>query len=284
MFDRIMRSWELVKTSWQILSHDRKLLVFPVLSGIVTILVVASFFLPLLVSGFILGETGGFIPVNFILLLVFYVLSYFAAIFFNAALVSCVHARLQGRETSLGDGISHAMRHLGAILAWAVLAATVGVILRAIGERAGLVGKLVIGLVGGAWSLVTMFVVPVIVIEDVGLADAIRNSVALFRKTWGESIAGPVSIGLIFGAVALLAVLGVLAVAFTGVLAALVAAVVLFILLVVVLGVVSSAMQGIFVVALYLYARTGTVPPPFGREMVEQAFLPAGPLAGAGNI
>ena len=40
--------------------------------------------------------------------------------------------------------------------------------LQALEQRAGIVGRIVIGLVGMAWALVTMLVLPVLVIEQVG--------------------------------------------------------------------------------------------------------------------
>src|SRR5512136_301756 len=235
MFESIGRSWELVKASWQILSRDRKLLVFPVLSGIVTLAVVASFILPLILTGAVLGSVAGPAP-WYVLLFLFYVVSYFVAIFFNTALVTCVYSLLQGRETSIGDGLSHAVRHAGSILLWAVIAATVGILLRVIGERTGIIGRIAVSLVGGIWSLVTIFVVPVLVLEDKGVVDAMKESVALFRKTWGESVVGSVSIGLIFGAILLLGVLGVIASAFTGNVAVILLAVALFVLLLVLVG------------------------------------------------
>jgi len=285
MFERISRSFELVKASWRILSEDRKLLVFPVLSGFFTLLVVVSFILPLLLSGAVFGGMAAGPAPWYVLLFLFYVVSYFVAIFFNTALITCVYSRLQGRETSIGEGISHAVRHIGSILIWAIIAATVGVILRAIGERSGIIGRIAISIVGGIWSLVTIFVVPVLVIEDKGVVDAMKESVALFRKTWGESVVGSVSIGVIFGAVVVVGLLGVFAaLLFTKSLAVMILAIALFILLVAVVSVVASAMQGIFVTALYTYAKTGNVPAGFGKGVLENAFVPKEPVFGSGNI
>ena len=284
MFESISRSWELVMASWRILMEDRKLLAFPILSGIVTLLVVASFVIPLFLAGAGIREVAEPGIPWILLLFLFYVVTYGVAIFFNAALVSCVHARFEGRETSLGDGISHAARHLGTILAWAFVAATVGVILRAIGERSGIIGKLAVALVGGIWSLLTIFVVPILVIEDRGVTDAIRGSFALFRRTWGESVVGVVSIGAIFAVIAMAAAIPVVLVVLFGGLAGFALALSLFIILVVVLGIISSAMNGIFVTALYHYATTGAAPPVFGKGVIEQAFVPKSPLTGAGTI
>ena len=284
MFERIGRSWQLVKASWRILSQDRKLLVFPVLSGIITLLVVVSFILPLVLSGAVLGQiTAGPAP-WYVLLFLFYVVSYFVAIFFNTALITCVHALLQGRETSITEGLSNAARHIGPILAWAIVAATVGVILRTIQDRAGFIGRIAISIIGGIWSLVTIFVVPVLVLEDKGVVASMKESVALFKKTWGESVVGSVSIGVIFGVIVLVGLLGVFAALFTRSITVMILGVAFFILLIAVVSVVASAMQGIFVTALYTYAKTGNVPTGFGKGVLENAFVPKEPVFGSGNI
>lgn len=169
MFESIGRSFELFRTSWSILMADRKLLVFPVLSGIVSLIVLASFLIPLVIGGF-LGATFFYIA-----LFAFYLVSYFVVIFFNTALISCVNARLQGKEMSVGEGLSNALAHFISILGWALVSATVGVILHAIRERGGFVGQIAAAFVGGAWGLVTFFVVPVLVLEDKGVVDAIKE-------------------------------------------------------------------------------------------------------------
>ena len=275
MFESIGRSWALVKASGKILMEDKKLLVFPLISGIVTLIVVLSFVLPLLLSGAVLGQAiSG--PMWFLYLFLFYVVSYFVVIFFNTGLITCVSARLQGRDATVGEGISNAMRHIGPILAWAVIAATVGIILRTIQNRSGTLGRIAVAIAGGVWSLVTMFVIPVLVLEDKGVVDAIKESVALFRKTWGESVVGSFSIGLIFGAIAAVGLLFVFAAFFTGNMAVMILAVALFLVLVAVVSVVSSAMQGIFVTALYTYAKTGNVPLAFDRGLIAGAFVQKG--------
>jgi len=282
MFERIGRSFELVTTSWNILMDDKKLLVFPVLSGIVSLFVILTFALPLLLTGSFLSMTGAGPVVFYGLLFMFYAVSYVVVIFFNTALITCVSARLNGKEATLGDGISNAARHFGRILAWALVSATVGLILRILEDKAGFIGRIAVALVGGAWSLVTFFVIPILVLEDKGVADSVKDSVSLIRKTWGESIVGGGSIFLVFFAVGFVALLGVLSTLMLGNMIISGIALVLFLILVVILAVVASAMQGIFVTALYIYARTGTAPSSFNNELIRNAFVPK--KAGSGNI
>jgi hypothetical protein len=273
MFERISRSIELVKMSWRILMEDKKLLAFPIMSGVVMLIVIATFILPLIFSAGALSLATNSVG-GIILLFLFYLVSSFVVIFFNVGLISCVHAQLQGNTMTIREGLSAAGTHLGSILAWAIIAATVGVILRLIEDRAGTLGQIAAGLVGGVWSLVTMFVVPVLIFEEKGVFDAIKGSLDLFKKTWGESAVGSLSIGLVFVAIGIVGFLLVLASLMLNNILVIYAAVSLFIVLVAILAILASAMQGIFVVALYIYAKTGQVPASFNREVVEGAFAP----------
>ncbi len=282
MFERISRSIELVKTSWRILMEDKKLLVFPLLSGIFTLIVIATFILPLIFSEGALSLATNSVT-GIILLFLFYLVSYFVVIFFNVGLISCVNAKLHGKDMTIGEGLSAAGKHLGSILAWAIIAATVGLILRLIEDRVGFLGQIAAGLVGGIWSLVTMFVVPVLIFEEKGVFDAMKGSLGLFRKTWGESVVGSLSIGFVFFAVGIVGFLLVLATMMLNNALVFFAAIALFIVLIAILSILASAMQGIFVVALYTYAKTGQVPSAFNRELVERAFTPKGQKFG-GNI
>ncbi len=280
MFESIGRSFALVKTSWNILMQDKKLLAFPVLSGIVTLLVLLTFAVPFIVIPLMFsGQLTGLSVTNpaafYVLLFAFYVVSYFVVIFFNTALISCVNARLNGKDMTVTEGLSAAAGHFWSVLAWAIVSATIGIILHMIEERTGFVGQIVAGVVGGAWALVTYFVVPALVLEDKGVVESVKESVTLIKKTWGESIVGAGSIMLIFVAIGIVAFLGIFGVIMfshsiilTGV------AIAFFVIIVAILAVLASAMQGIFVTALYTYAKTGTVPSAFDKDLIQNAFAP----------
>lgn len=272
MFESIGRSFALVKTSWDILMDDKKLLVFPLLSGIVSLIVLLSFALPLLLTGSFMSMTG-LGPIMFYgLLFVFYAVSYFVVIFFNTALITCVNARLNGKEATIGDGLSNAMRHFGSILAWALVSATVGLILHVLEDKAGFIGQIAATLIGGAWGLVTFFVIPILILEDKGVVDSVKDSVSLIRKTWGESIVGGGSIFLVFLVIGIITCIGIFAIWLVS--QSILLAIALLIIVVAILAVVASAMQGIFVTALYTYARTGTVPLSFNKDLIANAFVP----------
>jgi hypothetical protein len=274
MFDRIIRSLELVKASWRILMEDKKLLAFPIISGIVTLLVIATF-IPLVflsngLFSFNTSTVGGIVSV-----FVFYLISYFVVIFFNVGLISCVYAKLNGKTMTVGEGLSAASRHLGSILVWAAVAATVGLVLRMIEDRSGILGQIAASIIGGAWSIVTLFVVPVLVFEDKSVFSAIKESFVLFKKTWGESVVGTISISLIFGIIGGIGLILVLGTLFLNDTTLFFIALALFIVLIAVLAILASAMQGILTAALYMYAKTGSVPGILPPEAIEGAFGPS---------
>ena len=261
---RIALGWQLTKTSLRVLRKDKELLVFPLISGIVLILLLAGFIGGMFVAfGFeaIFGGASTWILVG--VMVVYYVLAFFVSFFFNAAVIGAATIRLNGGNPTLADGLHIARQNVGRIFLWAVFAGTVAMILRAIQERLGFLGKIVMGLVGIAWSLATYFVVPVLIYEKLGPWAAVKRSAHLFKTTWGETLVGGFSMGAIFVlagfAGVLPIVLGAVLAGVAGLLIGLVVAVVYWIIL----GLVASAASSILIAALYRYATTGKVAEDF---------------------
>ena len=195
MFSSIERSWKLAQQSWALLMKDKELLLFPVLSGVTVLLVMASLILPTAALGLWTQARIGFplfIPAFF-----FYFVSSTIVIFFNAAMVSAVQIRMRGGDPTLMDGLRGAWRRIGSILAYAAIAATVGLILRMLRERGGVMGRIAAFFGGLGWALATYVAVPVLVAEGVGPIDAIQRSARLIRNTWGHQVAGHVGFGLV---------------------------------------------------------------------------------------
>jgi uncharacterized protein DUF6159 len=120
-----------------------------------------------------------------------------ASTYCNVALVRMAQARFEGRRCGARDGFRAANRRLGAIVAWSLLAVGVGAVLNWIAEKVPFAGALASWVAGAAWSLATMFAVPVLALEDAGARDAARRSAEIFRARWGEGIAGTVTVGFV---------------------------------------------------------------------------------------
>jgi hypothetical protein len=261
------------KASWRVLRSRKELAVFPLLSGAAGIVVAIIFLTPAVFTIDDDSTGGGATPATYILLVAFYLVSAYVAIFFNAALISQANIALKGGDPSVSGGLRTAGSMAGRLLPWAALTATVSMIIRAIEERLGFLGRIIGGLIGMAWNLVTYLVLPIMVLEGLTTKPAVKRSVDLFRGTWGENVLGNVGIGavgvLLFLPCILLVVLGAAA-------GGAVAWVFFGLAVLWFLGsiVVTSALSGIYQTALYHYAAAGSGPQEFAAADLGHAFPP----------
>lgn len=258
----------LVKSSWQVLKADKELMLLPVLSGAASLAVVALFVIPVFATAS--GWEGGLSASGYAALFAMYFVLAYITIFFNAALISAAHERLSGGDPTVRSALRGASRRAGRILPWALVTATVSIILRAIEERVGFVGQIIVSLVGLAWAVVTFLVLPAIVIEGVGVRDAFRKSTELLRNTWGENLAGQAGFGLLGFLLILPGVAVAVLAALAGgvVMAAGIAAAAIWMALV---AVTLAALSGIYQTALYHFAVDGQVPSHYFDDSVMQA-------------
>jgi hypothetical protein len=280
MFENVSNSFALVRHSWAILKKDKGILAFPVMSGICSLAAAASFVIPAaLLAMHQDSSERRQRPLWLLLTFAFYLVSYFITIFFNVGVMVSASIRMDGGTPTISDGLGCALKNLGSILAWSFVAATVGVILRALERRAGLIGRIVVSILGVAWSMLTYFVVPVMIFEGKGVGHSIKRSGELFKKTWGEAVVGSGGMGFVFF---LLALVGIAPLVFVfslvgrggveGNLPILVGA--LTLLYWIVLSVIAAALQGIFHVALYRYASLGEVPSDYPEELIARHWRP----------
>ena len=281
---RISRSWDLVCQSFAVLWSDKELMFFPVLSGIscgiVTFLLLATgaaIFAPALGNLQALIPRGNpqmivRSPEAMAAIFTLYFANYFVIIFFNVALVGVANSRLTGGNWKFDQGLQLAWQRKWVILQWAFIAATVGMVLRAISERSGLVGRLVVGMIGVAWNLACYFVVPVLAFEDLSPGSALYRSAEIFKSTWGEKVVGGFSIGMIFFLLMLPGfAIWVGTTQFWGSTGVLVGGVFMGVYFLV-LSIMSSAVQGIFNAALYRYACDQQVPRGFSKDLFQNAW------------
>jgi hypothetical protein len=267
--DKLRNTFSLARSSWSVLQADKELLVLPLLSGIASVIVAASFVVPIVLTG---GADQEPTTLGYVLLFVMYVVLAFITIFFNASLVAGAHERLQGGDPTVGSALRAAASHAGRILPWAIVSATVSIILQAIQQRGGVAGRGIAGVAGLAWSLITFLVIPVIVIEGLGVGAAVKRSSALFKQTWGENVAARVGFGLLGFLLALPALLVVVVGFAAGTIGAGIGIAIAVVWLLAVTLVMAS-LSSIFQTALYLYAAEHEVPTGyFDQSQISQAF------------
>jgi hypothetical protein len=278
---RFARSWLLIKASMDVLRNDNALLVFPAISFVVTLFVAGGFIALAMSDGtFAAMQAAGrhhhAPPEFYAWLFCLYVVQYFVVIFFNTALVGAAIVLLGGGQPTVWDGLKLAVSRSGAILGYAILSATVGVLLQLVAEKLGVIGRLIAGGLGLAWTAATFLVVPILAAEGIGPWQAVERSGELLRKTWGENLIGNAGISLLMsmisGAIAIVGFGGgyLLFKRGYGVLGvALIAAAATAFLLVVL---VNAALAGIYSAAVYWYAASGKPPVDFDGDLISGAF------------
>ncbi|MFH1227388.1 MAG: DUF6159 family protein [Planctomycetota bacterium] len=293
---KIKRSFELAKGSWKILKRDKFLVIFPLISSLTALLVAISFLVPLGLYFYHVNfagansawlstaEEGAFnlsldfkSPFFYPAFFIFYLLSYFIVFFFNCALIQCVLNRLEGKAASLRIGLESAWRHKWALLVWALISATVGLIFKIIENRSHLLGKIIASLLGAAWTVTTYFMVPVLVFEETSVKNGLKRSVGLFRNIWGEQVVGIIGLGTFFALIMItgffaclisLGLAGYLMGGTTGLVMGLIIGFVLGVLLMLFLGLIKSALTEIYRTVLYSYGITGMMAAEFPKDIV----------------
>jgi hypothetical protein len=276
---KFTRSLALTKASWNVLVAEQEMLGFTLLGAAFTlvavgVLAVPGVLLELANRGAGAGGVFGRSPLGWLFLFLFYLVTSFVTLYFNTALVGAALLRLRGGQASFAQGMATARANTSRIFVYAVITATVGLVLALIEERFRFIGQIVGGLLGAAWGVVTFLVIPVMVAEGVDPLDAIKRSGQLLAKTWGEQIIGSGGISLVAFLFALLAVIPAALGFLSGSAAGTIAGIAVAVLYLAIVFLVASALGGIYRTAVYLYAVDGTVPAQFDGWMLRDAFRP----------
>ena len=287
MFDTLARSWEYAKTSYGILWDHKSLVIFPILSALAAGLVTASFLLPLYQTGTLEAwlESSGEGAAQesraglYVTAFAFYFCNYFVVIFFNSALVAATMMWMNGEPPTVRGALAVVGKRLPQIFGWALVSAVIGVLLKTIENSNKKVGAIVAAILGSAWTALTYFVVPVIVVDGVGPVKAFKRSVKTLRHTWGTALVGQFSLGLLGLLLMLPAVLVAVLLIYLGVAsgspAAMATLIALAVLLIVTGFAVSSAADTIFKALLFGYATDRSVPAGVDTSDFASAFAPA---------
>ncbi len=258
-------SWRLTKMSIGVIRKDKELLLLPIISATVMVLLILSVILPL--SFFGLAESNGAYALYFVM---YFVLA-FIAVYFNVAIIAIATIRLRGGDPTIKDGIRMANSRLGKIVKWALISATVGLLLRVLRNylerELGFLGSIFGMIAEAAWSLLTFFVIPVLIYEDRPMIDSIKRSGSLFKKTWGETMVSGFVLGLIFLLFSILFIipifLGFYLMFYAGMFLTGMALIVIGVCGLVIVISMSYAAQGVLTAALYIYATEGIIPEDF---------------------
>jgi hypothetical protein len=276
---RFARGWRLSKDSWAVLKADRSLLAFPIVGSITALIA----FLIVVAPGVgVAAAADTAWPVIPFVLVALYVTT-FVTIYCGVGLAAATAQVMDGQNATLRTGLAAARPHTGKIAKWALVQATVGLLLNLLQSLADsdngilkLIGIILSLLVSVAWALASFFVIPLLAFEDLGPGDALKRSVAIIKEHWGEGVVGSAAIG---GLVFLIGFLPAAVLIFAGISIGGAGGIVLIAIGAVVLivaSVVGNTLNQVFRVALYRYVTGRGDAPGFAREDLERAFRPKG--------
>lgn len=243
----IKRALSLAKASFKVLQADKELLLLPFISGLAVIATILVTALPLLAIDSLAP------PLAALGLFVIYLVLAYITIFFNAALIHGANERLAGGDPTLGSALRGAASRAGAILPWALVSATVSLIIRAIRSNDSFVAKIIAGLLAAAWASVTFLILPTIVIEGASFGEAVRTAKETVRARWGDNVTAYAGLGI----VTFVLTLPGLGVMFLGANAGLAPLVIVGVLLLGLAAAFGMALSGVYQAALYRYATLG---------------------------
>lgn len=282
MFEVFKRSYEITKLSFTVIWKDKEMLLFPIFSSIFSLAFVLVMLFPTIISALLSGTSfeGGVL--FYVSLFIIYAGLAFIATFFNVCVVYTAKKRFAGGNATFFESIGFAFSRVLNIFLWSLLSATVGIILRMIenaGRNAGRGGQLITsllsGILGMAWAVITVFVVPAMVYDNIGPIKAIKKSFKSIKKTWGESLIRYYGLGLFQFLVILLSLIVLVPITlisfsvnvYLGV-GIVMFAIFYLLLVVLVFGIANT----VFNTALYEYAKSGKVPGNFNKEVLSHAF------------
>ncbi len=261
IFSRLKTGFKLSIDSLRVLRAHPKLLIYPAISGIASIIFMIALLGPLFLTS-IVGVAG----LEYVALFVVYLGTAFIAAFFNAALVHSAREVFRGNTPTIGGGLSAAANHLGPLLIWAFVSAVVGVIIQSLQSQNNVVGQIVGTLFSFGWAVATFFIIPVIVFEDVSATEMFTKSARTFVDTWGETVGARLGLWLVPGIIVLTGVLAAAAIIFVLPTAATFITGALIVLVAVVTAIlVSGVITAVTKTALYVYATEGRKPEEFSN-------------------
>jgi hypothetical protein len=186
------RGWRLTKSAWALMRRDPTMVSLALIgagSGLAGGAAILYF------SGYFSSPAHSRGDLALVALIGLYPMT-FLSVFFNVALAGAAAASFDGRPIGVREALGISWKRVGRIAQWSLLAAGVGLVLEQIASRIPGAGRLASWLLGAAWSLATIFAVPLLALEGAGPLETAKESVHLIKSKWGEGITGLAGIGI----------------------------------------------------------------------------------------
>lgn len=186
-FSGLRAGWDLAKSVRRMVSGDRGLLIYPVVSGIIGVILfsasmVGSFLIPA-------GTPIGYRVI--IGLILAYLVTSFVSTYFLVAMLIAFKSYESGEKIGMAEALSMTRPYALRVLEWALFYTTLIMLLRLVESRFRGISQIIIAGIGSLGiTVATFFAVPAILEKKVGPIDAVRESFTVIKRTIGPIFAG----------------------------------------------------------------------------------------------
>ncbi len=184
-FARIRRGWHLGYHSLRIVLRDKTLLLFPLIPFTTAIMIIVSFCVvvgadQLFWALFVVNtlQHARYLALGYAIVAV-------VSVYFSVGLVACARISIEGQDSKFMDGILAAMRKFHWVVLWGLISWTIGPLLNLL-DHLRYTSRWVRKITKTSWSQLSYFLLPILIVDNVNIFSAIRRSVTVTIKTWGE--------------------------------------------------------------------------------------------------
>ena len=199
MFSRISNTFNTIKLCFRVLKKDKELIFFPIMAAF-SVLALAFVFWSMGLIDIQEEQTSGSSFSDFIPEIILLFVANFFIVLFNSALISGALHRLRGGDPNVGSAMNHALKHIHHIFIWSIIVTIVAILIAIVkGDRreGSFVRQILGSMLQYGWTMMTFFVVPIIVAENMAPISAIKKSSSLFKQTWGDQVTANFGFGII---------------------------------------------------------------------------------------
>jgi len=198
---KLQRGWIFLKQSMIMWTRDKDLLIPSALSVVTLVAFYALCYGILRLTGVwdtIGASEDGRGLIWWVIMLPIVLIAYIITYFYTAMTVNLIDTHLRGRDARLGEAYLDALKNLGALVQLAVISTIVGVLTSAIrGKGRSTIRRVAAEAVEHAWQAATYLMLPIIIIEDSRLREAMSRARDLHSKRLSDVIVAEVGVTLV---------------------------------------------------------------------------------------
>ena len=177
-------SWQLFKSCVDFLKANKDLMALPIISLLSSLVMMV-----LLLGGGIFELSmakhyDSHFAVGIVLLGIAYFALSFLTIFFNATLIVCAATRLKGEAMTLRQAFGTTSKRIPSLIGWCLVSSVIGLLINALERSHNILETIVAFVIGFSRALCSYFVLPIMVLENMGPIAALKHSVRKFRRNW----------------------------------------------------------------------------------------------------